>query len=86
MKKRYELRMALPEVLSPYEGAYLAQGDIMYMSKDEITQTIEVLSYYQKTLSQIKTKKGLQLSIPFALEMQLLQKINNTIARRILEK
>ena len=82
--KRYELRMALPEILSPYEGAYLAKGDIMYMSKDEITQTIEALSYYQKTLSQIKTKKSLQLSIPFAVEKQLLQEITNARARRVL--
>ena len=84
--KRYELRMALPEILSPAEGAYLARGDIMSMSEVEFNQTIEILSYYQKTLSQIKTKKGLQLSIPFEVEKQLFDKINKAKARRILDK
>lgn len=83
--KRFELRMVLPEVLSPEEGAYIARGDIMSMSADEFIQTIETLSYYQNTLSQIKPKKGLQLSIPFEVENQLFEKINKAKARRIFD-
>lgn len=83
---QYGLRSVLPEILSPNEGEYLARGDIMYMEKEDMQKTIEVLSFYEKTLSQIKTKKGLQLSIPFELEKQLQLKINNARARRILDR
>ena len=84
--KRYELKMALPEILSPIEGAYLARGDIISMSDVEFNQTIETLSHYQKILSRIKTKRGLPLSIPFEVEKQLFDKINKATVRRILDK
>lgn len=75
--KQYELRSVLPEILSPSEGAYLASGDIMYIEREEIQLAIDVLSFYEKTLTRIKTMKILQLSIPFGIEGKLSQAIND---------
>ena len=84
--KKYELRMALPEILSPREGAYLAQGDIMYMSKEDIDQTIEALSNYQKNLSKLTSKNTLQLSIPFGIEKKVFEMIHKKKCCKFLMK
>ena len=38
------------------------------MEKEKFHLTVDAFTFYQNTISQIKAKKGLELSIPIALE------------------